>query len=453
MYRARDTRSRARGGDQGAARVSGLRCRAPASFRERSAIGVGAEPSQHCHDPRHRLRGRRLLHRDGAGGRDDAARTARGGPIPIKKLLQIAPQIAEGLARAHEAGIVHRDLKPENVMVKKDGLVKILDFGLAKLNSTGSGSDEGSQLPTMTGTSPGVVVGTVSYMSPEQASGQTVDFRSDQFSLGSILYEMATGKRAFQKKTADRYARGDPERGAGADRGDRSPDSGAASLDCGSMSRRKRRDSVTPRPKISRVISPACATTRRRSPAGIPATVAGPRQRLNLAVSGPRRFSRGSGVRHLFLAARPRRPGGGTGFPPADVSQQNDPRFPIHSRWPDASFTRASKTMIRLYLVRSPGEPQMGSVETSAVSARVDFVRGRVGGPVLPDGTLARAPIAGGTPREVVDNVQDADWDSGRQGPGRHSKHCRQIPSGIPRRQGDLRICWRHKPPARITSR
>ena len=123
-------------------------------------------------------------------------------PLPIKKLLQIAPQIADGLARAHEAGIVHRDLKPENVMVKKDGLVKILDFGLAKLSSTGSGSDEGSQLPTMTGTQPGVIVGTVGYMSPEQASGEAVDFRSDQFSLGSILYEMATGKKAFQKKTA-----------------------------------------------------------------------------------------------------------------------------------------------------------------------------------------------------------------------------------------------------------
>ena len=124
------------------------------------------------------------------------------GPLPIKKLLQIAPQVAEGLARAHEVGIVHRDLKPENVMVKKDGLVKILDFGLAKLSSTGSGSGEGSQLPTMTGTTPGVVVGTVGYMSPEQAKGEAVDFRSDQFSFGSMLYEMVTGRRAFQKKTA-----------------------------------------------------------------------------------------------------------------------------------------------------------------------------------------------------------------------------------------------------------
>ena len=124
------------------------------------------------------------------------------GPLGAKKLLRIAAQIAEGLARAHEAGIVHRDLKPENVMVKKDGFVKILDFGLAKLTSTGSGSGEGSQLPTMTGTQPGVVVGTVSYMSPEQASGEAIDFRSDQFAFGSVLYEMCTGRRAFQKKTA-----------------------------------------------------------------------------------------------------------------------------------------------------------------------------------------------------------------------------------------------------------
>ena len=128
--------------------------------------------------------------------------TLFGGALPMRKLLPIAAQIADGLARAHEAGIVHRDLKPENVMLTKDGLVKILDFGLAKLTATGSGSDEGSQLPTETGTSPGMMLGTVGYMSPEQAGAQPVDFRSDQFSLGSILYELATGKRAFQEGTA-----------------------------------------------------------------------------------------------------------------------------------------------------------------------------------------------------------------------------------------------------------
>ena len=132
------------------------------------------------------------------------------GPLPIKKLLQIAPQIAEGLARAHEAGIVHRDLKPENVMVKKDGLVKILDFGLAKLISTGSGSGEGSQLPTMTGTQPGVVVGTVSYMSPEQASGQTVDFRSDSSRSARCCTRWRRAS-VRSRRRRDRHAGGDSQ--------------------------------------------------------------------------------------------------------------------------------------------------------------------------------------------------------------------------------------------------
>jgi hypothetical protein len=121
------------------------------------------------------------------------------GPLPIKKLLPIASQVADGLAKAHEAGIVHRDLKPENLMMTKDGRVKILDFGLAKLTYTGTGSGEGTNLPTESGTDAGVVMGTVGYMSPEQASGQPIDFRSDQFSFGSILYELLTGKRAFAK--------------------------------------------------------------------------------------------------------------------------------------------------------------------------------------------------------------------------------------------------------------
>ncbi|MGH9317795.1 MAG: protein kinase domain-containing protein, partial [Thermoanaerobaculia bacterium] len=122
-------------------------------------------------------------------------------PLPTRKLLNIAAQIADGLAKAHAAGIVHRDLKPENLMVSKDGFVKILDFGLAKLALPESG--EISAMPTVgkPETSPGVVMGTLAYMSPEQASGRPLDFRTDQFSLGSILYELVTGRRPFEGKT------------------------------------------------------------------------------------------------------------------------------------------------------------------------------------------------------------------------------------------------------------
>ena len=135
---------------------------------------------------------------------------AEGHPLAPRRILDIGAQMADGLAKAHAAGIVHRDLKPENVMVTADGFVKLLDFGLAKLVSDGSGERQqwfDTSAPTWPDspspqTAAGAVLGTVGYMSPEQARGRAVDHRGDQFALGAILYELATGQQAFHSETA-----------------------------------------------------------------------------------------------------------------------------------------------------------------------------------------------------------------------------------------------------------
>ena len=119
---------------------------------------------------------------------------ALAGAAPQRKAIDYATQIARGLAAAHGKGIVHRDLKPENLFVTTDGRVKILDFGLAKLDAAGGSPSDATSLPTETrGTEPGVVLGTLGYMSPEQVRGRPADARSDIFSFGAILYEMLSG--------------------------------------------------------------------------------------------------------------------------------------------------------------------------------------------------------------------------------------------------------------------
>lgn len=120
--------------------------------------------------------------------------------LPLRKVLDYAAQLGDGLAAAHDRGIVHRDLKPENIFITREGRVKILDFGIAK---PAAPAPVGTSAVTVAGdTSPGIVVGTAAYMSPEQIRAEHVDHRSDLFSLGVVVFEMVTGKRPFEGRSA-----------------------------------------------------------------------------------------------------------------------------------------------------------------------------------------------------------------------------------------------------------
>ena len=123
------------------------------------------------------------------------------GAIPLDEALAIARQVADGVEAAHEKGVVHRDLKPGNIKIKPDGTVKVLDFGLAKMGGTPTAQGDFSPTLTIGQTEAGVILGTASYMSPEQAKGKPVDQRADIYAFGAVLYEMLTGKRLHRGET------------------------------------------------------------------------------------------------------------------------------------------------------------------------------------------------------------------------------------------------------------
>ena len=340
------------------------------------------------------------------------------GPLTVRRILDIAVQAAEGLAKAHAAGIVHRDLKPDNLMVSKDGFVKILDFGLAKLVSPLP--EELTNLPTVAkpATNPGAVMGTVGYMSPEQASGQAVDFRTDQFSLGTILYEMATGVRPFHRKTsAETLAaiiRDDPE-----DVAKLSPRTPAPLRwiierclakdpdDRFASTRDLARDLASVREHLSEtgISGPALAASpaRRRWPAAAGWTLAGLAMGAALGALAMRRL--GAGAEEIDANRITFRRGA-----------VNTARFaPDGQTVAYGAAWEGSPTEVFTVRLDSPESRSLGlaganllSISSSgemAISLGHRFLFGWES-----TGTLARVPLGGGAPREVLENVQEADW-------------------------------------------
>ncbi len=344
------------------------------------------------------------------------------GPIALRRLLSLSAQVADGLAKAHAAGIVHRDLKPENLMVTRDGFVKILDFGLAKLVPSGFEASDGSHLPTITrGTEPGTVLGTVGYMSPEQASGHPVDFRSDQFSLGAILYEMATGKRDFDRATAiqtlSAIIQDDPEplsaavskipanlvwiieRCLAKDPEERYGSTKDLARDLAALRDHASGISVSavgqPAPRRFR---PARALLAAAASAGVVvATLAffvGQRLQARLDREAPLPVRRDLTFRRGFLTGARFAPDGQT--------------IVYSAAWdgkPSEIFTtRVGSSEARPLGIFPAGILAISSAGEMAISLGCE----NRWDPCF--GTLARVPLAGGAPREVLEDVSSADW-------------------------------------------
>jgi serine/threonine protein kinase len=311
-----------------------------------------------------------------------------GEPMSVRRLLDLAVPAASALSRAHADGIVHRDLKPENLMVSRDGYLKILDFGLAKLveNEPGQGSEV---VTAVSGTNPGTVLGTVGYMSPEQATGRAVDFRSDQFSLGAILYEAATGRKPFERpsgvETLTAIIRDEPE--PIAQLAPRVPAPLRWVIDrCLAKDPEERYASTK---DLARELE----TLRRRLPE---TTTSGETAAVADAGTTDRfpSFQRLTFRRGTILAAR-FAPDGQTIVYGAAWEGQPCRLFSTRPESPESSALILPEAEI--LAIASTGQ--------MAIS-----LERRWAGRFIWSGTLAQAPIMGGAPREILEDVQWADW-------------------------------------------
>jgi len=343
----------------------------------------------------------------------------RSGPVPIRKAIDYALQIARGLAAAHEKGIVHRDLKPENIFVTSDGRVKILDFGLAKLTrpeNTSTGADE----PTMqAATEPGMVMGTVGYMSPEQVRGKNADARSDIFSFGAILFEMISGKRAFHGETpADTMSAILKEEVPELSETSRNVPPGLDRIvrHCLEKSPVQRFHSAGDLAFDLEALTEISSTSKSDAQAAVAqADVPSPSRKLPL-IAAVLALLAAAGAIGWWVGR-----GAGPAAPPEyqqitfRTGNINDARFtPDGSIVYNATWDGGGE---QLYMARTTenGSRELGikDADVLSISQRGELAL-RLNTHYLygysRTGTLARVALSGGTPREVLDNVQDADW-------------------------------------------